>query len=112
MCSQLCKEEVMEALVKYANEPGSVEIRDVAEPEIGADQVLLKVRSVGICGSDLEMYHHLITFAVRPPVILGHEFSGTVAQAGANVRGFKPGDRVVSETAAYVCGECVQCRSG
>ncbi|HUP27238.1 MAG TPA: zinc-binding dehydrogenase [Chloroflexia bacterium] len=102
----------MEALVKYDNKPECVEIREMPEPDITPDQVLLKVRAVGICGSDLEMYHHLISFPVDPPVILGHEFSGTVAEVGANVRGFKPGDRVVSETAAYVCNECPECRTG
>jgi alcohol dehydrogenase/L-iditol 2-dehydrogenase len=80
-------------------------------PEITPDQVLLKVRAVGICGSDLEMYHHLVTFQVDPPVILGHEFSGIVVEVGNNVKNFMAGDRVVSETAAYVCGECVQCRT-
>jgi len=102
----------MEALVKYANVPGAVEIRDVPEPQVGPDQALLKVRAVGICGSDLEMYHHQVGFEVEPPVTLGHEFSGTVIEVGSNVKDFKPGDRVVSETAAYVCGVCVQCRTG
>ncbi len=102
----------MEALVKYANEPGRVEIREMPEPEITPDQVLLRVRAVGICGSDLEMYHHKITFPVRPPVILGHEFSGTVEAVGADVGDFRPGDRVVSETAAYICGKCAECRTG
>ena len=102
----------MEALVKYDNLPECVELREMPEPEIAPDQVLLKVRAVGICGSDLEMYHHLISFPVNPPVILGHEFSGTVAEVGANVRDFKPGDRVVSETAAYICGGCHECRTG
>lgn len=102
----------MQALVKYANEPGAVEIRDMPIPEIGADQVLLQVHAVGICGSDLEMYHHLVTFEVSPPVILGHEFSGIVAEVGSQVTGFNVGDRVVSETAAYVCGECRECRTG
>jgi L-iditol 2-dehydrogenase len=102
----------MEALVKYDNRPECVEIRDMPEPQITPDQVLLKVEAVGICGSDLEMYHHLISFPVKPPVILGHEFSGTVVEVGANVSKFKPGDRVVSETAAYVCGECAECRTG
>lgn len=102
----------MQALVKYDNVPGAVELRDMPEPHITPDQVLLKVRAVGICGSDLEMYHHLVTFQVDPPVILGHEFSGTVVEVGSNVKDFKPGDRVVSETAAYVCGECINCRTG
>jgi L-iditol 2-dehydrogenase len=103
---------LLDALVKYDNKPECVEIREMPLPEITQDQVLLKVAAVGICGSDLEMYHHQITFPVNPPVILGHEFSGTVAEVGANVRGFKPGDRVVSETAAYVCGVCPECRAG
>ncbi|MDQ3930955.1 MAG: zinc-binding dehydrogenase [Chloroflexota bacterium] len=102
----------MQALVKYANVPGAVEIRDVPEPEIGPGDALLKVRAVGICGSDLEMYHHQVGFEVSPPVTLGHEFSGTVVEVGSNGVDFKPGDRVVSETAAYVCGVCVQCRTG
>lgn len=102
----------MKALVKYDNTPECVEIREVPVPELTPDQVLLKVHAVGICGSDLEMYHHSITFEVSPPVVLGHEFSGVIERVGENVRGFKPGDRVVSETAAYVCGECVQCRTG
>ena len=102
----------MEALVKYDNRPECVEVRDMPVPEITPDQVLLRVHAVGICGSDLEMYHHLVSFPVNPPVILGHEFSGTVAEVGANVIGFKRGDRVVSETAAYVCGQCTECRTG
>lgn len=57
----------MEALVKYTNEPGRVEIREMPPPEMSPDQVLLRVCAVGICGSDLEMYHHTITFPVRPP---------------------------------------------
>jgi L-iditol 2-dehydrogenase len=102
----------LKALVKYANKPGCVEIREMPDPVIAPDQVLLRVHAVGICGSDLEMYHHKVTFEVSPPVILGHEFSGTVTEVGANVHGFKPGDHVVSETAAYVCGECMECRTG
>ena len=102
----------MEALVKYANTPGAVELRAMPQPVITPDQVLLRVRAVGICGSDLEMYHHKITFPVQPPVILGHEFSGTVVEVGSNVRDFRPGDRVVSETAAYICGKCAECRTG
>jgi threonine dehydrogenase-like Zn-dependent dehydrogenase len=53
----------MKALVKYANKPDCVEIQDMPDPQVSPDQVLLRVRAVGICGSDLEMYHHLISFA-------------------------------------------------
>jgi L-iditol 2-dehydrogenase len=102
----------MEALVKYDNQPACVELRDMPIPRIRRDQALLEVRAVGICGSDLEMYHHSVSFPVSPPVILGHEFSGTVIEVGAEVKGFKAGDRVVSETAAYVCEQCAECRAG
>jgi alcohol dehydrogenase/L-iditol 2-dehydrogenase len=103
---------MMKALVKYDVIPKAVELRDVPEPTIGADDVLLEVRSVGVCGSDIEMWHHQVTFPVNVPVILGHEFCGVIHEAGANVKDFKVGDRVVSETAAYICGKCQHCRSG
>jgi alcohol dehydrogenase/L-iditol 2-dehydrogenase len=102
----------MEALVKYDNQPACVELRDMPIPHIRPDQALLEVRAVGICGSDLEMYHHSVSFPVNPPGILGHEFSGTVIEVGADVKAFKVGDRVVSETAAYVCEQCAECRAG
>jgi alcohol dehydrogenase/L-iditol 2-dehydrogenase len=103
---------MMKALVKFDVIPGAVEIREVPEPVIGADDALLEVRSVGVCGSDIEMWHHQVTFPVNVPVILGHEFCGVIAKTGANVKDFRAGDRVVSETAAYICGKCRHCRSG
>ena len=102
----------MKALVKYDVVPKAVELREVPEPKIGPDDVLLEVRSVGVCGSDIEMWHHQVTFPVNVPVILGHEFCGVVHEAGANVTDYKVGDRVVSETAAVICGKCHHCRSG
>jgi alcohol dehydrogenase/L-iditol 2-dehydrogenase len=74
--------------------------------------VLLQVGAVSVCGSDVHQYHGLQSWPVRTPVVLGHEFGGVVAQAGARVRGFKEGDRVVSETASYICGQCLMCRTG
>ncbi|MHC1762385.1 MAG: zinc-binding dehydrogenase [Negativicutes bacterium] len=103
---------MMKALVKYDVVPKAVELREVPEPKIGAGDVLLEVRSVGVCGSDIEMWHHLVTFPVNVPVILGHEFCGVVHEVGANVKDFQVGDRVVSETAAQICGKCHHCRSG
>lgn len=103
---------MMKALVKYDVTPKAVELRDVPEPTIGADDVLLEVRSVGVCGSDIEMWHHQVTFPVNVPVILGHEFCGVIHEVGANVKDYKVGDRVVSETAAHICGKCQHCRSG
>jgi L-iditol 2-dehydrogenase len=89
-----------------------VELREIAVPEIGDADVLLRVGAVSVCGSDVHQAHCTHTWAVNVPVVLGHEFCGTVARAGRDVKGFREGDRVVSETAAVICGECEMCRSG
>jgi L-iditol 2-dehydrogenase len=102
----------MPAVVHYALEPGAVELREVAVPEIGDDQVLLQVGAVSVCGSDVHQARNTHSWPVNVPVVLGHEFGGTVAKVGRAVHGVKDGDRVVSETAAEICGECVLCRTG
>lgn len=103
----------MAAVVHYALEPGAVELREVPRPaEVADDEVLLETRAVGVCGSEIHQYHNTQSWPVRVPVILGHEFCGVVARVGRDVRGFREGDRVVSETAARICGECYYCRSG
>ena len=101
-----------EAVVHCALEEGAVEAREVPVPEIGDDDVLLGVGAVSVCGSDLHQWLNTHSWQVNVPVILGHEFGGTVARTGRNVKKFKEGDRVVSETAAVICGECLMCRSG
>ena len=103
---------VMDGVVHYALEPLAVELRQKPVPAIKDEEVLLKVGAVGVCGSDIHQYHNSQSWPVRVPVVLGHEFCGTVAEAGARVRGFREGDRVVSETAANICGECLLCRTG
>src|SRR5829696_9608270 len=100
------------AVVQYALEPMAVEIREVAVPEIGDEDVLLAVGAVSVCGSDVHQAHNTHSWKVNVPVVLGHEFCGTVARAGRGVRTFREGDRVVSETAAQICGECTMCRTG
>jgi alcohol dehydrogenase/L-iditol 2-dehydrogenase len=102
----------MTAVVQYDLQPGAVEVRELPIPEIGEDEVLLKIGGVSVCGSDVHQYHGTQSWPVATPVILGHEFGGTVAQVGRRVRSFREGDRVVSETAAYVCGQCMMCRTG
>ena len=102
----------MKAVVKFGCNPGEVELRDAPEPTITEDDVLLEVAAAGVCGSDIEMWHHDVTFRVNVPVIQGHEFSGTIREVGKRVKGWKVGDRVTSETHAYICGECVFCKSG
>ena len=92
----------MPGLVNYAPQHGSVELREVSVPEIGEQDVLLKVQAVSICGSDLHQWHGTHSWKVNYPCILGHEFCGTIEQAGKRVKNFKEGDRVVSETAAVI----------
>src|SRR5918999_1846778 len=100
------------AVVQYALAPLAVELRDVAVPEIGDGDVLLRVGAVSVCGSDVHQAYNTHSWPVNIPVVLGHEFSGTVAKVGRAVKGFREGDRVVSETAAEVCGVCTLCRTG
>jgi L-iditol 2-dehydrogenase len=92
----------MPAVVHFAPEPHSVELREIPVPDITEDDVLLAVQAVGICGSDLHQYHGKQSWKVNFPVVLGHEFAGVIAKAGKNVKGFSEGDRVVSETAAVL----------
>jgi alcohol dehydrogenase/L-iditol 2-dehydrogenase len=100
------------AIVHYALQPHAVELREVPVPGISDDDVLLHVGGVSVCGSDVHQAHNTHSWRVNVPVVLGHEFGGTVAMAGSGVRNFREGDRVVSETAAQICGECMQCRTG
>src|SRR5947208_1838626 len=92
----------MPALVNFAREPLSVELRDVPIPGIGERDVLLRVGAVSVCGSDLHQWRGSHSWPVNYPCILGHEFAGTVAKTGSAVTRFKEGDRVVSETAAII----------
>ena len=90
------------AVVNFAPEPGSVEIREKEKPVIGDEDVLLEVAAVGVCGSDLHQWTSSHSWPVNYPVVLGHEFSGRVAQTGKAVKRWQEGDRVVSETAAVI----------
>jgi L-iditol 2-dehydrogenase len=105
-------ENVMRGVVHYALEPLAVELREKPVPEIGDEEVLLRVGAVGVCGSDIHQYHNSQSWPVRTPVVLGHEFCGSVAEVGSQVKQFRAGDRVVSETAANICGTCLYCRTG
>ena len=92
----------MPGVVNFAKDPFSVELREVAVPSIGNSDVLLRVGAVSVCGSDVHQWRGSHSWPVNYPCILGHEFSGTVAATGADVKGFREGDRVVSETAAVI----------
>ncbi len=90
------------AVVNYAPEKGSVEIREIEEPAIGEEDVLLEVANVGVCGSDLHQWTADHSWPVNYPVVLGHEFAGIIVETGSKISQWKKGDRVVSETAAVI----------
>jgi len=101
----------MKALVKYASGEGNVGLLEVDEPRCGPDRVKLEIAFCGICGTDIHVLHD--TFRNYPPVILGHEFSGTVVEVGRNVTNATVGERVAGLGAtAVTCGQCEYCRSG
>jgi len=103
----------MQAVVKFDNVPDAVELRDVPEPErLGAGEVLLRVAAASVCGSDVHQWRNKQSWKVNVPVIMGHEFCGTIEAKGDDVQGFVTGERVACETAARICGECVYCRTG
>ena len=90
------------AVVNFAPEKGSVEIREIDKPVIGEEDVLLEVANVGVCGSDLHQWTADHSWPVNYPVVLGHEFGWQIVETGSKVTKWKEGDRVVSETAAVI----------
>jgi threonine 3-dehydrogenase len=102
----------MTALRKIAAAPG-FDLGDVPVPQIGPADVLIRVRKAGICGTD----HHIFAWdawaqrRIKPPLVVGHEFMGTVEAVGEAVRGLAPGQRVSAE-GHISCGICLLCRTG
>jgi L-iditol 2-dehydrogenase len=90
--------------------PYTFEYTDVPEPEVGEDDVLVRVRACGICGSDVAG-HTGKTGRRLPPLIMGHEAAGVVERTGRNVRGFAPGERICFDSTVY-CNQCPACRQG
>ncbi len=100
------------AVVNHAPEKGAVELREIERPSVGPGDVLLEVANVGVCGSDLHQWTADHSWPVNYPVVLGHEFGGTVVEVGREVGGWKEGDRVVSETAAVISADNPMTRRG
>ncbi len=87
-----------------------LEFTDVPTPELGHDEVLIRVAACGICGSDVHGYDGSSGRRI-PPLVMGHEAAGTVAAVGKRVNGFSAGDRVTVDSTVY-CGDCPNCRCG
>ena len=102
----------MRALVKAKAEPG-IWMQDVPVPEIGPNDVLIKVRKASICGTDIHIWNWdaWSQKTIKVPMVIGHEFMGEIAKLGAEVTGFQVGDRVSGE-GHITCGHCRNCRAG
>lgn len=100
----------MKAIVKTKKGEGFLELNECEIPKLSENEVLIKVAYSGICGTDIHIKHD--QYPYWPPVIMGHEFSGTVVDTGKNVKGFSKGDRVVGEPHNLACGKCELCRTG
>ena len=96
----------MKAVVYYA--PNDIRVEEISVPACGDDQIRVKVDACAVCGSDLKAY--LVgNPRIKPPMVVGHEFTGLVETVGAQVKGFKCNERIVMATSVS-CGECYYCR--
>ncbi len=104
--------KTMRAIAKTQAGPG-LEMVEVPVPEPGINDVLIRIRRTAICGTDVHIYNwdHWAEQTIKPPMVIGHEFVGEIAEVGSNVRGFKPGDLVDGE-GHIVCGVCRNCLAG
>ncbi len=102
----------MKALVKAKPETG-IWMQDIPVPEVGHNDVLIKVRKTSICGTDLHIYNwdQWAQKTIPVPMAVGHEFSGEIMEIGSEVAGYRPGDRVSAE-GHVTCGYCRNCRAG
>lgn len=90
--------------------PGEIKIHEIEAPQPGKDEVLLEIQRIGICGSDVHVFHGLHPYTSYP-VVQGHEYSATLAAVGDGVEGLSPGMKVTSMP-QIVCGECAPCLRG
>ncbi len=90
--------------------PGVIEFREIPTPEAGPGQALVKIEKIGICGSDIHVYHGEHPFT-KYPITQGHEVSGEIAALGEGVTGFTVGQKVTIQP-QVVCGKCWPCRHG
>jgi threonine 3-dehydrogenase len=102
----------MRALIKPSAGPG-LELADVPQPQPGINDVLIKIEKTSICGTDVHIYNWdaWAEKTIKPPMVIGHEFVGRVAEVGSNAGGFKVGELVTGE-GHIVCGQCRNCLAG
>ncbi|HEY1582528.1 MAG TPA: L-threonine 3-dehydrogenase [Chthoniobacterales bacterium] len=103
---------MMQALVKRKAEPG-LWLEEVPVPEVGGDDVLIRIKKTSICGTDVHIYNWdaWSQKTIPVPMVVGHEFVGVVERVGERVKGFAPGDLVTGE-GHIVCGHCRNCLAG
>jgi len=99
----------MKAVVKYKDGKNGWEIRDIEKEKPYDLDVEIKVEYIGICGSELHLYHD--NHYYKPPAFIGHEFAGVISAVGKDVKDWKIGDRVVTENHITACRKCSYCRS-
>ena len=99
--------------VSVLNGVGDVSVQEREIPDVAADQVLVEVGAVGVCGSDVHYYEHgrIGPYVVDSPLILGHEAGGTITKVGDNVTSLTVGQRVSLEP-GIPCRSCTQCLAG
>ncbi len=108
----MANSQTMKALVKKYAKPG-LWLEEVPVPEIGINDVLIKIHKTSICGTDVHIYKwdEWSQKTIPVPMTIGHEFVGTIAEIGSNVHDFKIGD-IVSGEGHVVCGQCRNCLAG
>ncbi len=97
----------------FLHDIGEIRLEEVSLPVLdGGDQVLVQIKAVGICGSDMHYFEHgrIGPYVVEQPLILGHEAAGEVIEVGEQVTNIQPGDRVAIEP-GYTCRRCEFCKS-
>lgn len=104
---------MQQMIAAFLEGPKHVEVKRIPVPMLEADRILVRIRAVGVCGSDVHYYQHgrMGPFTPTEPLVLGHESAGDVVACGSSVRGFAPGDRVALEP-GIPCGGCEPCKRG
>ena len=105
--------KTMRAIRKLSPEPGLTLCTDVPIPRVGPHDVLIRVETASVCGTDLHIYRwdEWSQHRIKPPLTLGHEFAGTVVEVGDAVENIRVGEFVSAES-HVTCGMCFQCRTG